>query len=107
MKLFLWILLGLGVALLAFVMVISSSMDPQRPWFLILAVFVFAVPPFGAYWMLYMAIRYERKPLPMILLAFLPYSFLWYYFERVRPGKHLTRTDAPQGEGRPGALHEP
>ena len=60
----------------------------------LLLVFVFAVPPLGAWWMIYMAIRYEKNPLPMILLAFLPYTFVWYYFERVRTGKHLARTDA-------------
>lgn len=60
MRLYLWILLGLVVTILAFVMV-ASSMDPQNPIFLILAVFVFAVPPFGAYWMLYMTIRYEKN----------------------------------------------
>ncbi len=37
--------------------------------------------------MLYMAIRYEKHPLPMVLLAFVPFAFFWYYFERVRPGK--------------------
>ncbi len=37
--------------------------------------------------MLYMAVRYEAQPLPMMFLAFVPYAFLWYYFERVRRGK--------------------
>jgi len=38
--------------------------------------------------MMYMSIRYEKKPLPFVLLALLiPFTFLWYYFERVRPGK--------------------
>jgi hypothetical protein len=38
--------------------------------------------------MMYMSIRYEKHPLPMVLLAaFIPFSFLWYYFERVRRGK--------------------
>ena len=41
--------------------------------------------------MMYMAIRHEKRPLPIILLAFLPYTFLWYYFERVKPQKHLPR----------------
>ena len=54
-----------------------------------LFVVVFAVPPFGAFWMLYMSVRHEKRPLPMILLAFIPYTFLWYYFERVRPERHL------------------
>jgi hypothetical protein len=38
--------------------------------------------------MLYRAIRYEKRPLPYVFLAFVPYAFLGYYFERVR-GKKL------------------
>jgi len=52
-----------------------------------LVVVIFAMPSIGAFWMLYMATRYETQPLPMMFLAFVPYAFLWYYFERVRPGK--------------------
>ncbi len=44
--------------------------------------------------MLYIAVRHEKHPLKFILLAFIPYSFIWYYFECVRPGKHLTREKA-------------
>ena len=33
---------------------------------------------------LYIVIRYEKQPLPYILLAFIPYFSLGYYFERVR-----------------------
>lgn len=33
-------------------------------------------------WMLYQAIRYEIRPWRFILLSFLPFSFIWYYFER-------------------------
>jgi hypothetical protein len=44
--------------------------------------------PICGMWMLYQAIRYEAKPLPYILLvAFVPFSYVWYYFERVRPRK--------------------
>lgn len=35
-----------------------------------------------ALWMLYQAIRYEIRPWRFILLSFLPFSFVWYYFER-------------------------
>jgi len=34
--------------------------------------------------MLYMVIRHERRIKPYVLLAFIPYFFLGYYFERVR-----------------------
>jgi hypothetical protein len=44
--------------------------------------------------MLYIAVRYEKRPLQFALLSVIPYTFLWYYFERVRPGKHKTRVMA-------------
>ena len=44
--------------------------------------------PLGRLWMGYMAIRYEKNPFPMLLPAlFVPFTFVWYCFERVRPGK--------------------
>jgi uncharacterized membrane protein YqjE len=43
----------------------------------------FAIHPFGAIWMLSHATRNERRRLPFFFLAFIPYSFVWYYFERV------------------------
>jgi len=36
----------------------------------------------GALWMLYQSIRYEIYPLRFILIAFVPLSFVWYYYER-------------------------
>ena len=81
----LWILLGFAVAGLAFWTITSEG--PENPFLVFAVVVVFAVAPIGAFWMLYMAIRYETHPLLMVLMAFVPYAFLWYYFERVRPGK--------------------
>jgi hypothetical protein len=44
-------------------------------------------PVFGI-WMLYQAVRYEAKPLRYVLLAaFVPFSYVWYYIERYRPRK--------------------
>jgi hypothetical protein len=34
--------------------------------------------------MLFVVIRYERHPLPWILLSFVPFFAVGYYFERVR-----------------------
>jgi hypothetical protein len=85
MKLFLWILLGFAVTGLAFWAIVTEG--PENPVLVSLAVVVFAASPIGAFWMLYVAIRYETHPLPMVPMAFIPFSFLWYYFERVRPGK--------------------
>ena len=95
MKLFPWIILGFLVAGLAFWAVMSSGV-PQNPLLIFLVVGVFVIQPFGAFWMLYMSIRHEKHPLPMMLLAFIPYSFLWYYFERVRPAKHLRDSRASE-----------
>src|ERR1700722_13480951 len=53
---------------------------------------LFVTPNLGTIWMLYESIRHENHPLPFSLLAFVPYSFLWYYFERVRIERHLTET---------------
>lgn len=36
----------------------------------------------GFLWMVYQAVRYEIWPLRFVLLAFLPFSFIWYYYER-------------------------
>jgi len=48
--------------------------------------------------MAYICIRYEKNPLPLVVLALcVPFTFLWYYFERVRPGK-LTRPEGPLGQ---------
>jgi len=52
--------------------------------------------PFGVLWMIYQTIRYEAKPLPYVFLAlFVPFAWVWYYFERVRlrkvDGARLTR----------------
>jgi hypothetical protein len=88
MKVLLWILLGFLVTGLAFWMITTPGAT-RNPALLFLIVVVFAIPPFGAFWMLYVSIRHEKHPLPIMLLAFVPYAFLWYYFERVRPGKHI------------------
>jgi len=44
--------------------------------------------PFCGIWMLYQVIRHEAKPMPYVfLVAFVPFSYVWYYIERVRPRK--------------------
>ena len=56
-----------------------------------LALGYYLTSPFGSFWMLYQSIRFESKPLKYILLSFLPYAFLWYYFERVRKRTYVGR----------------
>jgi hypothetical protein len=88
MKVLLWIVFGFVVAGVALWMVTSSGI-PRNQLLIFLFIMIFAVSPVGTFWMLYVAIRHEKHPLPMILLAFVPYASLWYYFERVRPGMHM------------------
>ena len=45
---------------------------------------VTVVPTVGAFWMIYTAIRFEKNPLPFILLAIIPFACFWYYFDRAR-----------------------
>ena len=82
MKLAAYVIAGFVVLGLAFFMVTQPV--GRNPLFMALFVFIFAIPPFGTFWMMYQAIRYEKEPFPLILLAFLPYTFLWYYFEHAR-----------------------
>jgi hypothetical protein len=94
MKMFGWILLGFLVTGLAFWIVVSPW-TPKSPIIQTVVVALFIAPSVGAFWMLYVAIRFEKHPLPFILLSFVPYGFLGYYFERVRPNKHKTRESFP------------
>ena len=81
--------IALGLA----VFIIAWRQEPVNNPVAVLALIVlFGTPPLGAFWMMYMAIRHEKNPGLMILLAFVPFTFLWYYFERVRSGKHSSRS---------------
>jgi thiol:disulfide interchange protein len=96
MKTLLWIVVGFGVLGLA-TWLITLPGPPHGPM-LFLLVLVFAVAPVGAFWMMSQVMRYERRPFPLIAMAmFVPFTFLWYYLERVRPGKHKTRRGEPDG----------
>jgi hypothetical protein len=91
MRILLWIAVGLLATGVTFY-VVTRPWFPRNPVSEFLVFLVFAAPAVGAFWMLYVAARQEPTPLPMILLAFVPYAFLWYYFERVRAGKHKSHT---------------
>jgi hypothetical protein len=88
MKLFAWIFLGFIVTGIGFWFVAMPGV-PRNPFLMFIVVGVFGLPPIGAFWMLYVAVRYEKHPLPLVLLAMLSYTFLWCYFERIRPRKAL------------------
>jgi hypothetical protein len=89
MNLMLWILLGMGVDGLVFLAVPSNPLV-----FGFIYAFLCLIGSVGAFWMMYRAIRYEVRPMPIVLLAFLPFSFAWYYFERVRYGSNIARGNA-------------
>ena len=97
MKLVLWVMFGIAALGLA-AWVVTAPGPPTGPLAFIFLVGLFGVPPLGAFWMLYQVIRHEKNPGPLMLLAFIPFTFLWYYFERVRPGKHKTRMPSVQAE---------
>lgn len=93
MKLTPYILFGFLVLGAALLLIVRGPAPESSPSILFAFVALFALPPFGAFWMMYMAIRYEKNPFPMILLALIPFTFVWFYFERVRRGKLLGQRD--------------
>jgi hypothetical protein len=93
MKLLLYVAGGFVAMGLAVVLITRGQPPNSHPALLIAFVALFGVPPVGAFWMMYMSIRHEKNPLPMILLAFIPFTFLWYYVERVRPKTVSRRGD--------------
>jgi hypothetical protein len=93
MRIVLWIALGFLIIALASWLAVGPAVSNRL--LLILVIPVFVIPPFGAFWMMYSAARYEEHPLPMILMAFVPYAFLWYYFDRLRPEEKPWRTRKP------------
>jgi hypothetical protein len=45
----------------------------------------------GTLWMLYQSIRYEIRPLLFCVLSIIPFSFVWYYYERHTKRKGVRR----------------
>ena len=88
MKMLLYIAAGFVALAMAVLVITRGQAAASNPVMLFAVVALFLIPPLGAFWMIYMSIRYEKRPLPLVLLAFfIPFTFVWYYFERVRDGK--------------------
>ena len=87
MKLVFYVVGGFVIMAGAALLIARGQAPNSNPVILLAFIAMFAIPPLGAFWMMYMSIRYEKSPLPMVLLAFIPFSFLWYYFERIRVGR--------------------
>jgi hypothetical protein len=77
LRILLWLLLGLGAMALA-AWIVAGPWFPTSTLAMLLVFLSFSAPSIGGFWMMYIVIRYEKDPLPMILLAFVPFAFLWY-----------------------------
>ena len=77
-------------AVIAWLVALWFQLGIQDPRFIpafalfMLPVVIHAV---GLLWMIYTAIRYEEHPLPFLFLSCIPFTFVWYYFARIRAGK--------------------
>jgi hypothetical protein len=81
-KLLFYIAGGIVAVVAAVVLITRGPAPGSNPAVLFAYVVLFAVSPIGAFWMLYMSIRHEKNPFPFVLLSLIPFTFLWYYFER-------------------------
>jgi hypothetical protein len=82
--LFAWLPALLYLALLFFVFFLERPDLSDRPTSFIDEIFAIVsfVNDIASLWMIYQAIRYELRPWRFVLLAFVPLSFIWYYYER-------------------------
>ena len=71
------------------ILFVGRNQNPEDSLPMMVAIVLpFAFLGFGALWMIKTVIREEPKPWPLLFLAgFLPFAFLWYYFERVKPDR--------------------
>ena len=90
MRTFLWVVFLVSLSGFALWILFRVGVVTSPPLLFLLFTF-FAAPSIGGMWMIYLSIRYEEHPLTFVLLAFVPYAFVWYYFDRARLGKHMTR----------------
>lgn len=89
MKKLLWVVLVVGMS--AIIVWGVTNLEPPISWgggSMILI--ILAVNSLGMFGMLYVTIRHETRPLLFVLLAFIPYAFIWYFFDRVRKMRILT-----------------
>jgi hypothetical protein len=86
-----WFAPTVGFYVLIFILMASPIAAKNNIVFFWLVFAYCFTSPFGSFWMLYQSIRFESSPLKYVILSFLPYAFLWYYFERVRNRTYLGR----------------
>ncbi len=90
MKIALLTVVAAVVSVVGFWMVFTPGI-PHVPFFPLMFIAVFVLPGLGGWWLIFFVIRHEKRIFPIILLAAVPYGFAYYYFERVRMGKHKSR----------------
>ena len=90
MKLLFYVAGGFVVMAVAALVITRGQAPDSHPVILFAFVALFGIPPLGAFWMMYVSIRHEKNPLPMVLLALIPFTFVWYYLERIRPANRRT-----------------
>ena len=78
-----WIIFVTAASVIC-VWIVVGPWQPQGKVVPSLVFALFAVGVFGAYWMIYQSIRYERRRAKLTVLALFPFAFIWYYFERYR-----------------------
>jgi len=83
--LFAWLPGAVYIAIMFFVYAMQAepgeflaSRSPLDPVFSLIKF----VNEIAGLWMLYQAVRYEIRPLRFVLLSIIPFSFVWYYYER-------------------------
>jgi len=89
-----WVSIQIAVAAAAFMLVAKST---QPTWVEAFAAGVFVsltlVATVGAFWMIWAAFRHDHPIPKVILAAFVPFAFVWYYSQRASQVErgHLTR----------------
>ena len=85
------------------IILLSSSHENGFQPLVILVFIVHTIIPLGAYWMIYQAIRYELRVGWFVLLAFVPFMFIWYRLVRYPNRPKLVRIPREDGQLPPAA----
>ncbi|HXH67913.1 MAG TPA: hypothetical protein VNI81_11990 [Candidatus Limnocylindrales bacterium] len=84
-------LYSIATALMVYVgLMILLTLVTRNPLAAQIPAFLAACSVPGAVWLVYRAVRYEKRPGLYLLMAIVPFSFIWYYF-----GRFKTRTSEP------------
>jgi hypothetical protein len=76
-----WVL-PLGMFCILFISTYIFPSAGKSPFVVAPMVLLMLAANIGTLWMLYQAVRYEEKPARYVLLAFVPFMFIWYHNAR-------------------------